>query len=118
MTELAVAAGASSELAQAVKTAVSEAVTNAVLHAYPESTPGQVYVEAYVMGGVLTVLVADDGRGPRDPSPNPGLGLGWKVIAQLVDQHTVTRRGTGGVLVTMRLRLSGSGLVVSPVSRI
>jgi stage II sporulation protein AB (anti-sigma F factor) len=118
VADLAARAGASDGLVQGIKTAVSEAVTNAVVHAYANLAPGPVYVEAYALAGVFTVLVADDGRGPRTPSPNPGLGLGWKVIAQLADRHTVTRRGPGGTMIYMRFRLSNSGLVRGPVTRI
>jgi len=115
---LAGAAGASTIEVDAVKTAVSEAVTNAVLHAYDGGDVGRVYVDAYVVGRVLTVLVADDGRGPRVPSPNPGLGLGWKVIMQLSNKCAITRRGGGGTLIYMRFRLGHGRLVDVPAARV
>jgi anti-sigma regulatory factor (Ser/Thr protein kinase) len=113
---LAAAAGVSTVEVEAVKTAVSEAVCNAVMHAYDGGEAGLVYVDAYVLGGVLTVLVADDGRGPRVPSPNPGLGLGWKVIMQLCDKCAITRRGGGGTLIYMRFRLGHRRLVDVPAA--
>ena len=113
---LAAAAGVSKVEVDAIKTAVSEAVSNAVLHAYDGGDVGLVYVDAYVLGGVLTVLVADDGRGPRVPSPNPGLGLGWKVIMQLSDKCAITRRGGGGTLIYMRFRLGHGRLVDIPAA--
>ena len=113
VAELAASGGGSLIEVDAVKTAVSEAVSNAVMHAYEPGAAGLVWVEAYVLGGMLTVLVADDGRGPRVPSPNPGLGLGFKVMIQLSDKCTVTRRGSGGTLIYMRFRLGAHRLVSS-----
>ena len=105
VAQLAADAGAAVGMVDGIRTAVSEAVTNAVVHGYADRAPGRLYIDAYVLAGGLTVLVADDGRGPRRASPNPGLGLGWKLIAQLSDKYTVTRRSTGGTLIYMRFRL-------------
>lgn len=118
VAELAARAGAPTEIVDGIRTAISEAVTNAVVHGYADRAPGRISVDAYVFAGVLTVLVADDGHGPREASPNPGLGLGWKLIAQFADKYTVTRRSTGGTLLDMRFRLSDRRFIRGSVPRI
>lgn len=111
-------AGASASEIETINTAVSEAVNNTVLHAYEPDGPGDVTVEAFLRGGILTVLVADNGRGPRQASPNPGLGLGWKLIAQLTDRWTIISRGNGGTMILMCFCLLERGLVGGAGARI
>ncbi|HET9074015.1 MAG TPA: ATP-binding protein [Solirubrobacteraceae bacterium] len=101
---LAERAGASREELDAVHTIISEAVTNVVRHAYPDG-PGPVYIDAAVVGRDLSILIVDAGRGPRVPSPHPGLGMGWKLMAQLTTRWTVVARGEGGTMLYLRLRL-------------
>jgi serine/threonine-protein kinase RsbW len=75
VAELAAHAGATEDLADAVRLAVSEAVTNVVLHAYRDSS-GSVHVSADLAGSELWVLIADDGCGLRPVADSPGLGMG------------------------------------------
>ena len=105
---LAERAGATREELDAVHTIISEAVTNVVRHAYP-TEPGPVYIDAVVSGRDLSILIVDEGRGPRVPSPNPGLGMGWKLMAQLTTRWTVVQRGEGGTMLYLRLRLGDTG---------
>jgi stage II sporulation protein AB (anti-sigma F factor) len=104
VTDMAARADADPERLAAVRLAVSEAATNAVLHAYSE-TPGQIHLTAQVVDGELTVLIADDGRGLNGPSVNPGLGWGWKLIADACDDLTIAERGGGGIEMRMHFRL-------------
>jgi anti-sigma regulatory factor (Ser/Thr protein kinase) len=105
LTDLAVAAGASPDMLEAVRLAASEAVTNAVLHAYPDS-PGGVHVTAAVASTELWVLIADDGCGLDARSRRPGLGLGLALIAQVADDFTIRQRATRGVELQMRFDLA------------
>lgn len=102
--QLARRAGVGPEQLDAVATVVSELVTNAVRHAYDDE-PGPVQVEAAVLGRRLVLIVADEGRGPRVASPRPGLGFGWKLVAQLAEDMTIVQRGMGGTEVRARLGL-------------
>ena len=88
----------------AVRLAVSEAVTNAAIHAYP-SMPGQIHIPAALATGELTVLIADDGVGPRTPPRRPGPGWGWPLMTSCSDRLTITQRGNGGTLVEVRWNL-------------
>jgi anti-sigma regulatory factor (Ser/Thr protein kinase) len=110
VTRVARDAGARQDVVDRARTVVSEAVNNVVLHAYePACGPlGPVFVDAGVTGSDITIIVADCGRGPRVQSPNPGMGLGWKIIAQLVRRWGVIQRGGGGTLVYMCVGLSGT----------
>jgi anti-sigma regulatory factor (Ser/Thr protein kinase) len=105
LTELALSAGASPDMVEAVRLAVSEAVTNAVLHAYPDS-PGAVHVTAAVASSELWILVADDGCGLEGRSRCPGLGLGLALIAQVADAFTIRQRAARGVELQMRFDLA------------
>jgi anti-sigma regulatory factor (Ser/Thr protein kinase) len=107
VARLAHRAGATATELEAVRLVVSEGVTNVVQHAYGEE-PGMVYLDAAVIGGRLTILIADDGRGPHEPSPHPGLGVGWKAVAQLADRFTVLHRGTGGTELQIRMRVTAA----------
>jgi anti-sigma regulatory factor (Ser/Thr protein kinase) len=82
---------------------VSEAVTNVVLHAYRDREPGRVLLEASVAGGLLTVVVADDGIGMSRRPDSPGLGVGLALIRRLAqDMDVASDRGTR-LLVRLRL---------------
>lgn len=106
ISDLAAAAGASGERVQAVRLAVSEAVTNAILHAY-RGGPGEIHLTANVVDDELTVLIADDGCGLGEPAQTPGLGWGWKLIADACDALTIAQRSSGGVEMRMRFLLLG-----------
>ena len=75
--------------------AVSEAVSNAVAHAYRTGDAGSVRVFGDLAGGVLTLIVEDDGAGlvPRPDSPGPGLGL--PVIATVADRLAIDSTAAG-----------------------
>jgi anti-sigma regulatory factor (Ser/Thr protein kinase) len=106
VVQYAADAGAAQAEQEAIRTVVSEAVTNVVRHAYDDDDPSRpLHVYAGAVGSDLTILIADNGRGPRVPSPDPGLGLGWRLIAQLTDRWTIIQRGAGGTMVYMRFRL-------------
>jgi hypothetical protein len=66
-------------------------------------------VAATVHGETLVVTVDDDGCGPCGPSRRPGLGWGWKLIADATDQLTVAEREAGGTRVVMHFRLACHG---------
>jgi anti-sigma regulatory factor (Ser/Thr protein kinase) len=104
VAEMARKAGATDEQLDGIRLAVSEAVSNAVLYAYAGTT-GEVHVTATVIGPEMTVLVADDGCGPRVPAREPGLGWGWKLIAQTSDMFTIAQRSTGGTETRIRFRI-------------
>lgn len=97
---LAARAGMSPGRLDAVRLAVSEAVTNATVHAYPWSA-GQIHLTATLADGRLTVLVADDGVGPRTPARRPGPGWGVPLMRGCADQVTISERPSGGTLVVI-----------------
>lgn len=107
VVRLAAQAALDSRRLGAVALAVSEAVTNAVVHAYAEA-PGQIHLTAALTGAELTVLVADDGAGPRTPARTPGRGWGWPLISDCCDTVTISERGTGGTQVELRWTMEDS----------
>jgi len=96
--------GATDEQVNDIRLLVSEAVTNAARHAYPGST-GTVTAMAAVSAGRLTILVSDDGVGPRGQSGDPGAGWGWPLMAALSERFTIRRRSNGGTEVEMHVRI-------------
>jgi anti-sigma regulatory factor (Ser/Thr protein kinase) len=100
--ELAERHGATGEQVDEVRLLTCEAVTNAIRHAYPDE-PGLVEVVAAVSDGLLTILISDDGIGPRKASRSPGAGWGWPVMAALSERLAIRRRGSGGTEVEMRV---------------
>jgi anti-sigma regulatory factor (Ser/Thr protein kinase) len=109
VTDLVTRAGADESAISDIRTVVTEAVSNAARHAY-DGPPGPVSVDAIAIGRVLTVVVADEGRGPHVPSPDPGAGLGWKMIAALTERWTILERGAGGTTLYVRMSLADVGL--------
>lgn len=105
VTDLARRAGADDEQLEAVRLAVSEAATNVVMHAYAAERRGLIHLSASAASDELTVLVADDGHGHRIPTDSPGLGWGWKLIADSCDRLTILERGTGGTELRMQWRI-------------
>ena len=97
--EVADAAGVDSD---AVGLAVSEAVGNAVLHAFEAGGRGKVVLSADVAADVMTVSVADDGRGMRPDATSPGLGIGLSLIGSVASAFRVEAIASGGTRVTMR----------------
>jgi anti-sigma regulatory factor (Ser/Thr protein kinase) len=101
---LALRYGATAAQADDVRLVASEAITNAVRHAYPRER-GAVHAMAAVSAGRLTILVSDDGVGPRNESQSPGGGWGWPLISALSEQFTIRRRSNGGTEVEVDLRI-------------
>jgi serine/threonine-protein kinase RsbW len=74
-----------------VRLAVTEACTNVVVHAYPDGGEGPMEVLATLLGGELTVVVRDEGRGIGPRPDSPGLGLGLPLIASLTESVQLGR---------------------------
>jgi two-component system, sensor histidine kinase PdtaS len=94
----------SPEIAHTVALTVSEAVGNAVRHAYPADLEGSVEVEADVEQRELVVYVRDEGVGMRDPSEDPGLGLGMTIMGALGQLRVGPRSDGPGTQVVLRFR--------------
>jgi anti-anti-sigma factor len=96
--------GVREEVISALGLAVSEATTNAVVHAYadlPDPGDGTVAVDAEVAEQLLSVTVADEGRGMKPRPDSPGLGLGLPLIAQMAASFEVHEGPAGGTEVRM-----------------
>ena len=89
MAAFAARAGASAPVLDGVRLAVSEAVTNVVLHGYRGEPAGPVTVRAEAADRCLTVLVCDQGCGPKSRADSPGAGLGLPLIAGVTDSLSV-----------------------------
>ncbi len=104
VARLARRGGMTPDQLDAVRLAVSEAVTNVVVHAYPSST-GPIHVTAVLTADELTVLIADDGVGPRSWPQRPGAGWGWPLLSSSSDVMTISQRANGGTLVEIRWQI-------------
>ena len=114
VVDFAAAAGVCGQRLQDIRLVVSEAITNAVLYAYDVSSPGEIHLIAAIVSGELWIVVADDGRGMRGKSDNPGgLGLGLALMAQLSDGFTLATRSSGGVEARMQFQLSDPPVAAS-----
>jgi anti-sigma regulatory factor (Ser/Thr protein kinase) len=91
-----------------IKLAVTEACTNVVVHAYPDGE-GPLAVRARVHERMLTVVVADDGRGISPRPDSPGLGLGLPLIATLAESLELGTGPTDQTEVRMTFNLNGAG---------
>lgn len=114
--EFAASVTTSAELLEAVALTASEAVTNAVLHAYPEdsrragagSASAEIHLSAWVAGGELWLLIAENGCGLRSGRRHSGgLGLGLALIVQVSDGFSIHARAGGGTELRARFRLTG-----------
>jgi anti-sigma regulatory factor (Ser/Thr protein kinase) len=105
IAQLAQSGGFHEEKVEAIRLAVSEAATNAVLHAYSDHS-GTITVSAEIeAGGVLRVLIADEGRGMLPHRESDGLGLGLPIITTMADHVDITSPiGKPGTEVHMRFR--------------
>lgn len=103
-----------SEIAD-VKTAVSEAVTNAIVHGY-EGTVGMVNMRAMIDGSILSVEIADRGRGianihqAMEPffTTHPEQersGMGFAVMQTFMDDVDVASTPGSGTIVRLRKRI-------------
>ncbi len=97
------------EEVEEIKVVVSEGVSNVVLHAYPE-VQGQVTISARLLDGVLTVTVADEGRGIEDvqsarqasyTTRKDRMGLGFSFMESFTDGLVVDSAPGEGTEVTM-----------------
>ena len=99
-----------------IRTAVSEAVTNAIIHGY-DSRPMTVYMDAYIEGQTLRIIIRDDGRGIEDVEqamqpfytsmPNADRsGMGFAVMQAFMDEVHVESKPGAGTCVTLIKRIS------------
>jgi anti-sigma regulatory factor (Ser/Thr protein kinase) len=58
-----------------------------------------------VTGEELWVLIVDHGCGLRADTPNPGLGLGLKIMERMSDGFTLVERAAGGLEARMQFAL-------------
>lgn len=107
VVQFAAAAGANGHQLEAIALAISEAVTNAVQYAYPAST-GRIEVNAWLAGGELWMIVADDGCGLEAGSKGRGLGQGLALISQMADGLSIHHRSSGGTGVRAHFALTGA----------
>ncbi len=88
-----------------MRLALTEACTNAVQHAYADGAPpGEMVVTFEASAEALIISVVDAGHGIHGPSPQPGLGVGLRLMQALADAVAIgdVRPGTG-VRMTFRL---------------
>jgi anti-sigma regulatory factor (Ser/Thr protein kinase) len=104
VARFAAGAGLEGEQLERIRLVVSEAVTNSVLHAYPDGD-GVVRVTAALASDELWVLIVDEGRGLRASSPNPGLGLGLKIMERMSDGFMLAERAAGGLEARMQFAI-------------
>jgi anti-sigma regulatory factor (Ser/Thr protein kinase) len=99
---LAASGGATDEQRDRVALATSEALTNCALHAYHgHALPGSVTVEAWTSGGLLTVIVSDEGAGMGPRVKSTGLGLGLSLMARMSESVEIEQLPGRGVSVRM-----------------
>jgi len=97
-----------------LKLAVTEACANAVRHAYPDDVDGSVRLRVGLEPDLLTVEVADDGRG-LDVDNLPGWdasrmreeGMGFSIMRAVVDELEIDSTSSTGTVVRLVKRLSG-----------
>src|SRR5690349_9968028 len=89
------------DLVEDLRLAVTEACTNVVRHAYPPEFPGPVEITIRPMEDVVSVIVADQGRGIGSSSDTTGPGLGLPLIAAIADEVELQPVPTGGSRVAM-----------------
>ena len=99
-----------------IRTAVSEAVTNAIIHGY-DSRPMTVYMDAFISGQTLKIIIRDDGRGIENVEqamqpfytsmPNADRsGMGFAVMQAFMDEVHVVSKLNEGTTVTLVKRIS------------
>jgi anti-sigma regulatory factor (Ser/Thr protein kinase) len=98
--------GVHGQLLGDMRLAVSEAVANVVMHAYAPGARGEVHLRAVCSGGVLEVVIADDGLGIRN-KPSEGQGLGLGILANVTSDFSINQRAEGGTEIRMRFFLDG-----------
>jgi serine/threonine-protein kinase RsbW len=88
-------------LVEDLRLAVTEACTNVVRHAYDPDVLGPVEVSIRPGEDVVTVVVADHGRGIGTSSDISGPGLGLPLIAAIADDVDLEPQPGGGSRVAM-----------------
>ena len=88
-------------LVEDLRLAVTEACTNVVRHAYTPEAPGAVEISLRPEDDVVSVVVADHGRGIGTSSDTTGPGLGLPLIAAIADEVQLQPVLGGGSRVTM-----------------
>ena len=98
-----------------IKTAVSEAVTNSIIHGY-EDVEGIVKIKCTIMDDLLTIEIADTGKGieniemARQPlyTSKPNLersGMGFTIMESFMDEVKIESVVGLGTKVTMKKRI-------------
>lgn len=98
-----------------VKTAVSEAVTNAIIHGY-DKQEGQVELTSILEEDMITIIVADKGKGIEDvkkameplfttKAENEHSGMGFMFMQAFMDEVNVESNIGNGTIVTMKKRI-------------
>jgi anti-sigma regulatory factor (Ser/Thr protein kinase) len=88
-------------LVEDLRLAVTEACTNVVRHAYEAGAPGPVEVTIRPEEDVVSVVVADRGRGIGTSSDFSGPGLGLPLIGAIADEVDLQPQPGGGSRVAM-----------------
>lgn len=87
-----------------VALAINEGISNALKHAFPDGQPGQISVSIERERGMITLEIADEGRGL--PEQGFARGLGIKILETLARQlngtFTLQNQCAGGVVVRLR----------------
>ncbi|MCL1914691.1 MAG: anti-sigma F factor [Eubacteriaceae bacterium] len=99
-----------------IKTSISEAVTNCIIHGY-DNKPGIVELTAIIEDDLLTIKIADEGKGigdidqAREPlfTTKPELersGMGFTIMESFMDTiQVISSRGQGTtVILTKKIR--------------
>jgi serine/threonine-protein kinase RsbW len=97
------------DLVEDLRLAVTEACTNVVRHAYPPDVPGPVEISIRPTEDVVSVVVADHGRGIGSSSDTTGPGLGLPLIAAIADEVELQLVPGGGSRVAMTFARHRSG---------
>jgi serine/threonine-protein kinase RsbW len=94
-------------LVEDLRLAVTEACTNVVRHAYPPDSPGPVEISIRPEDELVSVVVADHGRGIGTSSDTSGPGLGLPLIAAIADEVELQPVPGGGSRVAMTFSRRG-----------
>ncbi len=84
---------------------VNELITNAMKHAFPDSEDGRITIELCSRSGSCTLLIADNGVGPRGACEHGRSGLGLGIVRLLAQQIRADLTQTEGPGTGFRLTL-------------
>ncbi|WP_207478602.1 sensor histidine kinase [Arenibaculum pallidiluteum] len=76
--------------ATAIGLIVNELVTNAFKYAFPDGRQGRIAVTFFMVDGMPTLVVEDDGVGMNPDAAPKGTGLGTQLVRQLAAQNQGT----------------------------